>query len=867
MEQNRIVIFGKGGVGKSTFASNLSMHYATQGRSVLHVGCDPKSDSTLFLVKNLESRQTVMSLISTWDKDLDTERLFNPGRLGVVCIEAGGPEAGIGCGGRGIARVLEFLESRDVFHSQQFDVVIFDVLGDVVCGGFAAPLRKGFGNKVVIVSAEDEMSYFAANNIARAVLRYRTNGVALLGLVLNTRGLGKSNLSGEDFASRIKTGILGRLPECEAMAEARRKRITMVEHDPEAPFSRAVATIADRIYEMDPDTVSEPAPFNESDFMRMSIEPGPPYQEPNAQCEQPLAPTRREQKTSAPFQAPPSSILIDRFSQLLGFTGNRPALPGIRLLDIEPDDSGAILLSVESPSLGHLEISLAPSGSGKSQTSTRNFDILLDADVLTAPAARLLQKISHRLGDFTLENLSVLHRRLNRQDGGRSGGPGPALQGGAESPHKWSQFFATHQFHRNMGQMVQYKIPHAQILHRDMECIFATPPIKANEFSLYNYPWLPERIGPHDPGQNAGSRSYETGLTETDIIMGDRSALAEIIDSAIDNIEGQDLLVFNNTCVPVVAGEDVHSAVKAAAVRCPVPVMYEGPENSLNIYPLESFFIQQKNTTGFADADTIARSLNIIGFPESRAAAELIGFLKGGGITINTRFLPGIDMQIFQAYRAGALSVVYPLPAFMNMFEKILSTEPVKHIAPTAPYGLRNTMQWLDAIGNELGMDETFFEAIQFECDRLKCRWDAITEAAREFRLGFVGDALTLKKLQKPKHTYAVPMLDVITEIGFEIEYFIYQDPLTGASNQVAEGTSQFSTREEMQRLLKESGCHCMYSDFAADARLAAAGKSQFSLQYFEMGLRGAIRTAERLLHSCKNPFFARYNKYFHPAG
>ena len=168
----RIAVYGKGGVGKSVVATALSVWYAQQGRAVLHVGCDPKQDSALRLTDGARLR-SVLETLADHPQLTSVDSVLHEGRYGIRCCESGGPEPGVGCGGRGVARTLELLGELEVISGGQYDVVMFDVLGDVVCGGFAAPLRRGFAEKVVIVVSEEPMAMFAANNIARAIARRR----------------------------------------------------------------------------------------------------------------------------------------------------------------------------------------------------------------------------------------------------------------------------------------------------------------------------------------------------------------------------------------------------------------------------------------------------------------------------------------------------------------------------------------------------------------------------------------------------------------------------------------------------------------------------------------------------------------------
>ena len=262
----RIAIYGKGGVGKSVVATTLSAYYATQGKRVLHVGCDPKHDSAIRLVDGDQTIVTVLEALADNPNITSTEGILHAGRHGIHLCEAGGPEPGVGCGGRGVARTLEFLDEMEVIEEGGYDIVIFDVLGDVVCGGFAAPLRQGFAEKVLIVISEEPMALFAANNISKAIHTYHKNGVVLGGLIANLR----SNESERDllahFAESLGTEILAYIPRDPLIMQAERQRTTVVEHAPESDSAKAFAALAERIARVDRTTISLPTPLNDQAF-------------------------------------------------------------------------------------------------------------------------------------------------------------------------------------------------------------------------------------------------------------------------------------------------------------------------------------------------------------------------------------------------------------------------------------------------------------------------------------------------------------------------------------------------------------------------------------------------------------------------
>ncbi|MFA5141327.1 MAG: AAA family ATPase, partial [Elusimicrobiota bacterium] len=246
----KIVVFGKGGIGKSTIASNLAAVYALGGKKVLLVGCDPKHDTTVSLTEG-KPIQTAVGLAGFMDLRAKKDQFVVRGRLGIDCVESGGPEPGIGCAGRGISRTIEMLESCRVMEEGGYDVMLFDVLGDVVCGGFAAPLRLGFADKVCIVASEELMALYAANNIARAIRNYASNDIALCGLVANLKDRGARREAVDRFAKLIGTKVLAYLPRDEAVRKAEYECKPAVELYPKAGFSKSMRELAKLLVGLD----------------------------------------------------------------------------------------------------------------------------------------------------------------------------------------------------------------------------------------------------------------------------------------------------------------------------------------------------------------------------------------------------------------------------------------------------------------------------------------------------------------------------------------------------------------------------------------------------------------------------------------
>ena len=176
----KIALYGKGGIGKSTTASNISAALASMGYKVMQIGCDPKADSTQMLTGGVPVK-TVLDAIRENGMDITLDEVVKEGGMGVLCVEAGGPTPGVGCAGRGIITAFETLARLEAFETYNPDVVIYDVLGDVVCGGFAMPIRDGYAKDVFIVTSGEKMAMYAAGNIALAIDNFKARGYARCG--------------------------------------------------------------------------------------------------------------------------------------------------------------------------------------------------------------------------------------------------------------------------------------------------------------------------------------------------------------------------------------------------------------------------------------------------------------------------------------------------------------------------------------------------------------------------------------------------------------------------------------------------------------------------------------------------------------
>ena len=245
----KIAIYGKGGIGKSTTASNLSIALSEMGYKVMQVGCDPKADSTGPL-RGGKKITTVLDAIREKGDDITLEDIVTVGDHGVFLIEAGGPTPGIGCAGRGIITAFEKMEALGAFSRYEPDVVIYDVLGDVVCGGFAMPIRNGYARNVFVVTSGEKMAMYAAGNIALAVDNFKSRGYARLrGVILNCRNVEDELEKVEAFADSIDSSVLCVIPRDNIVQEAENMGKTVVEAFPESEMAGIYRRMAAKILE------------------------------------------------------------------------------------------------------------------------------------------------------------------------------------------------------------------------------------------------------------------------------------------------------------------------------------------------------------------------------------------------------------------------------------------------------------------------------------------------------------------------------------------------------------------------------------------------------------------------------------------
>ena len=243
----KVAIYGKGGIGKSTTTSNLSAALSMLGLKVMQIGCDPKADST----KNLMGGNFIPTVLEVMNKKGDNitlEDIVFEGFNGVLCVEAGGPTPGVGCAGRGIIAAFEKLAELNAFEVYQPDIVIYDVLGDVVCGGFSMPIRNGYADEVYIVTSGEMMSMYAASNISTAVNQFKNRGYASLkGLILNAKNVENEYELVQKLATEINSSIYHYIPRDKVVQLSENDGKTVIEKESSCEMANVYLELAKKI--------------------------------------------------------------------------------------------------------------------------------------------------------------------------------------------------------------------------------------------------------------------------------------------------------------------------------------------------------------------------------------------------------------------------------------------------------------------------------------------------------------------------------------------------------------------------------------------------------------------------------------------
>ncbi len=268
----KVAIYGKGGIGKSTTTQNTVAALAEMGKKVMVVGCDPKADSTRLLLGGL-AQQTVLDTLREEGEDIELEDIRRAGYGSSLCVESGGPEPGVGCAGRGIITSINMLEQLGAYdEDEQLDYAFYDVLGDVVCGGFAMPIRDGKAQEIYIVCSGEMMAMYAANNICKGIMKFaESGGVRLGGLICNSRNVDNEKEMIAEFAKRLGTQMIHFVPRDNDVQRAEINKKTVIDWNPECAQANEYRTLATNIDNNELFVVPKPMQIEELESLLMEF--------------------------------------------------------------------------------------------------------------------------------------------------------------------------------------------------------------------------------------------------------------------------------------------------------------------------------------------------------------------------------------------------------------------------------------------------------------------------------------------------------------------------------------------------------------------------------------------------------------------
>lgn len=457
--------------------------------------------------------------------------------------------------------------------------------------------------------------------------------------------------------------------------------------------------------------------------------------------------------------------------------------------------------------------------------------------------------------------------------------PGALLDtwGGADA---YADFFAGGELAREQLDSLDPGALFTFVQHSDCECLHVNPHGIAPIVWLVNHPWDNRiRYGPaagvrQDLVAAAAEGMMTSDLDEDDVILGHQGKLRRLLAQAerVHRRAGKTLFV-SNTCTPVVSGEDVESEVERFRARTGCPLLYltVTPRSMVNVF--EDVLVTRRLAAERRAGAPRPRSVNLIGFREDPALDELRGLLASVDVELRGVLLPDLTLERVDRLPEAACNVFLPNQLWQHLYDQLLCDTRIPHLTPPAPYGLAGTLRWVETIGEHFGLTARRRRALEAAAAGPRARLAELRVEAEGRRLGFVVRADQTYYLTRPAATAGVPLAAMLEELGFGLDVLVHaadDETARRAAEQVRAAFARperhrletFDSPAAMARRLAESRADAFLSSHFFDWRITAAGKNLFSLQHFEPGLRGAVRTAERLLGICRTPFYRRFRRY-----
>ncbi len=445
------------------------------------------------------------------------------------------------------------------------------------------------------------------------------------------------------------------------------------------------------------------------------------------------------------------------------------------------------------------------------------------------------------------------------------------------SAETWSEFFAIAEISRGRLDSLDIFDRGSFIQHCDRDCLLVVPKGPVPMVDRIAYPWIDRvrsiglrRAGASDTSRHGTMRT--TDLRERDVVMGGLDKLQKVLDRTIaDGVP--DMLFLSCTCVPFVTGEDVESLVKRYRTKIERPFFFltTTPQSSTLVF--REVLVHRRRAAEAAAGPPTPGAVNLIGYARGPALDELRELLAAAGVAVNAVFIPEMNFAAVDALPRAQVHVLFPNSLWQSIYDQLLFESRIPAVRPPAPFGVSATERWLDQTCQAAGVQADAAQIVRRFALPHAEELAALRVEARTHRLGLVAGADEIHLLCDPAATWGIPLVHLIEELGFGIDVMIRAgDPKTAntAARQIhaafadpsRHSIKAFADRARLTHLLESGPFDAVYSDHLFDTRLAAAGKAQFSLQEFEPGLAGAVRTARRLLTICRLPFFRRYRHH-----
>lgn len=428
------------------------------------------------------------------------------------------------------------------------------------------------------------------------------------------------------------------------------------------------------------------------------------------------------------------------------------------------------------------------------------------------------------------------------------------------------------------------------IQHSDLECVNVKPCDRGLIMQSVNHPWdnrIRNMERPAGASHNGAKKedagcdigSVSTDLTDEDVIMGSLPKVKQRLDYVLSKNTDK-MVFFSNTCVPTMTAEDVESTVKQYQKKFSVPLTYltVTPQSMTNVFI--DLLVHRRLRAEQVITEPDPHAINLVGFQHDASMDELMKLLIKMEIRVNTLLLPHLKFKDIDIFPQASLNVFMPNVLWQHLYDQLLAGSRTKYIFPGTPYGISRTKKWFMDILSALEKQSDFRELWQESWNNAKAQWDDLVNEAKNYRLGLCLRSDEIHYLLDPANTWGIPLLGMIEEMGFGMDIMMKSG--TGDSDaqhfsyikEILEFPDKhhfytFSDFKSMRKTLLESRCDAVLSNHFFDWRLTESGKNQFSLQYFEKGIDGALRTAKRLLEVCRMPFYKNYFKYLRrtPAG